>query len=271
MSQTIEPRRTGSTPSDCAASFDVYSRFPPKPGSDLRVIKLVGYVKHPLETPRETSVQMPRPSDVCATLAMIAFTIPRVAAFTGPLGLRAPSLYRASASSSMAAPLRHARGAAVSMMAGVDAQSEAGFQAFLPKEISEIEDIECIAMARRLSRVAVSVPQDVSSAPVATSFAGGLNKGSSSSTLPIVMLHGFDSSCLEFRRLLPKLEAAGAEAYALDVLGWGFTERDGGVTDFGPRGKREHLRAFLEQVALHLPFLAAPISASPLLRRRVLP
>ena len=33
------------------------------------------------------------------------------------------------------------------------------------------------------------------------------------------MLHGFDSSSLEFRRLLPKLEAGGAEVYALDVLG----------------------------------------------------
>lgn len=46
------------------------------------------------------------------------------------------------------------------------------------------------------------------------------------------MLHGFDSSLLEFRRLLPKLEDLGAEVYAVDVLGWGFTQL-AGVSSFG--------------------------------------
>lgn len=124
---------------------------------------------------------------------------------------------------------------------------DGGFpQSFLPAEISEIEDKDCIAMAKRLVRKEVTVPRDVSASPIATSFAG--SKPENPTTNPIVMLHGFDSSSLEFRRLLPKLEAGGAEVYALDVLGWGFTERDGGVCDFGATGKREHLRAFLEQV-----------------------
>lgn len=62
------------------------------------------------------------------------------------------------------------------------------------------------------------------------------------------MLHGFDSSCLEYRRLLPILEARGAEAWAIDMLGWGFTQRDSeNVKDFSPYAKREHLRAFIEQ------------------------
>ena len=50
---------------------------------------------------------------------------------------------------------------------------------------------------------------------------------------PFVLLHGFDSSCLEYRRLFPKLEENGAEVYALDLLGWGFTDGlDGGVGDY---------------------------------------
>ncbi|CAM9275757.1 unnamed protein product [Discosporangium mesarthrocarpum] len=39
----------------------------------------------------------------------------------------------------------------------------------------------------------------------------------------------------------------GAEVYAMDVLGWGFTEVDG-VTSFGPEAKRLHLKGFWEQI-----------------------
>ncbi len=41
---------------------------------------------------------------------------------------------------------------------------------------------------------------------------------------PILLLHGFDSSVLEFRRLLPLL-ATQQETWAVDLLGFGFTER----------------------------------------------
>ena len=50
----------------------------------------------------------------------------------------------------------------------------------------------------------------------------------------IVMVHGFDSSCLEFRRLFPLLEENFA-VYAVDVLGWGFTNSKG--QDCGPKFK----------------------------------
>lgn len=72
----------------------------------------------------------------------------------------------------------------------------------------------------------------------------------------MVLLHGFDSSALEFRRLVPLLhrELPEVDVYALDVLGWGFTHTD--VQRLYPRGegmysaqaKCEHLRCFLEQV-----------------------
>ena len=37
---------------------------------------------------------------------------------------------------------------------------------------------------------------------------------------PILLLHGFDSSALEFRRLLPLLAKAGFAPYAVDAAGW---------------------------------------------------
>ncbi|MGL5033854.1 MAG: alpha/beta fold hydrolase [Microcystaceae cyanobacterium] len=41
---------------------------------------------------------------------------------------------------------------------------------------------------------------------------------------PILLLHGFDSSVLEFRRLLPRL-AVTKQTWAVDLLGFGFSER----------------------------------------------
>jgi len=55
------------------------------------------------------------------------------------------------------------------------------------------------------------------------------------------LLHGFDSSCLEYRRLFPLL-AERAETWAVDLLGWGFTDAGdagiggGGAGTDGERG-----------------------------------
>lgn len=62
-------------------------------------------------------------------------------------------------------------------------------------------------------------------------------------TLPLLLVHGFDSSCLEFRRLGPELAALGIDVYAVDLLGWGFTQLDG-VKDFGASAKMEALQSF---------------------------
>lgn len=45
-----------------------------------------------------------------------------------------------------------------------------------------------------------------------------------SNTSPVVLLHGFDSSCLEWRYTYPLLEEAGLETWAVDILGWGFSD-----------------------------------------------
>ncbi len=56
---------------------------------------------------------------------------------------------------------------------------------------------------------------------------------------PIVLLHGFDSSLLEFRRLMPLL-AQQTQLWAVDLLGFGFTERPDDL-DVSPASINAHL------------------------------
>lgn len=66
-----------------------------------------------------------------------------------------------------------------------------------------------------------------------------------------VLLHGFDSSSLEFRRFHPLLSALGSDVYAVDLAGWGFTDAGfagSPLKQLGPAQKRAHLRAFLQDV-----------------------
>lgn len=68
---------------------------------------------------------------------------------------------------------------------------------------------------------------------------------------PLVLLAGFDSSLLEYRRLFPLLEAAGVHAVCLDLLGCGLTTAPPGSSN-SPAGRRAHLLAFAAQ-HLHRP------------------
>jgi pimeloyl-ACP methyl ester carboxylesterase len=62
---------------------------------------------------------------------------------------------------------------------------------------------------------------------------------------PVLLLHGFDSSVLEFRRLLPLL-AARQQAWAVDLLGFGFTERPDDL-EITTNAVREHLYQFWQK------------------------
>ena len=84
-------------------------------------------------------------------------------------------------------------------------------------------------------------------------FLGGIPQlqGGNSGTggTPIVMLHGFDSSCLEFRRIAPLLAEQGLDVLIPDMLGWGFNPPDlQEVTDYTPEAKIEHLVGFIKRV-----------------------
>ena len=71
---------------------------------------------------------------------------------------------------------------------------------------------------------------------------------------PLLLLHGFDSSLFEFRRLVPLL-TTGRRVYAIDLLGFGFCDRTSPAMQtrqpadtVNPDLIRQHLAAFCEQV-----------------------
>eukprot|EP00428_Durinskia_dybowskii_P018781 CAMPEP_0170207036 /NCGR_PEP_ID=MMETSP0116_2-20130129/3088_1 /TAXON_ID=400756 /ORGANISM="Durinskia baltica, Strain CSIRO CS-38" /LENGTH=338 /DNA_ID=CAMNT_0010457479 /DNA_START=217 /DNA_END=1233 /DNA_ORIENTATION=- len=110
-----------------------------------------------------------------------------------------------------------------------------------------IQEQACIDAAKRMTRVAVPVPSDISpSGSVGISYIhwpADKSKRSKNSP-PLLLIHGFDSSGLEYRRLGPKLAAKGIDTYAVDILGWGFTQYDG-VSSFSADSKVKALENFV--------------------------
>lgn len=109
------------------------------------------------------------------------------------------------------------------------------FADFLPLSVNQLRDSTCIAVVQNLKRHSITTPY--SQQPVATSC---IRQGTGGT--PILLLHGFDSSLLEFFRLIPLL-ALYNETWAVDLLGFGFTERARG-TPFSPTAIKEHLYSF---------------------------
>ncbi len=94
-----------------------------------------------------------------------------------------------------------------------------------------------IAVAESIRQTKIMTP--FSSDPIATTF---VQQGQGT---PVLMLHGFDSSVFEYRRLLPFL-ACHHETWAVDLLGFGFTQRPEDLS-FSPTEIRSHLHAFWQQ------------------------
>ncbi|MBV8884405.1 MAG: alpha/beta hydrolase [Chroococcidiopsidaceae cyanobacterium CP_BM_RX_35] len=109
------------------------------------------------------------------------------------------------------------------------------FATFLPSEVKYLKEATSITLAERIERQQIMTP--LSQQPIATAY---VRQGISGT--PILLLHGFDSSVLEFRRLLPLLWAHN-ETWAVDLLGFGFTERLLGL-QFDPPAIKTHLYCF---------------------------
>ena len=77
---------------------------------------------------------------------------------------------------------------------------------------------------------------------------------------PLLLLHGFDSSFLEFRRLAPLL-APHHRLLIPDLYGFGFTPRPAGG-DYAPRGVLHHLDSLLAVLATQDPAPLGLIGAS---------
>lgn len=87
--------------------------------------------------------------------------------------------------------------------------------------MAAIRDPTAHALLARVQRVVLSHPR---LGPINTAFVGP--RQPDPSRPQVLLLHGFDSSCLEFRRLLPLLEGH-VDVYAMDAVGCGFTGSSG--------------------------------------------
>ncbi|KAI2497686.1 Serine aminopeptidase [Fragilaria crotonensis] len=134
---------------------------------------------------------------------------------------------------------------------------------FVQPDMSTIEEVACQAAAARMKRVLVPVSEDVSpSGQVGISYVhwpSNPQGGSASSSLPLIMIHGFDSSALEYRRLGSLLAARGIDTYAVDLLGWGYTQLQD-VTSFSAAAKVEALESFATTMFRGKPFCVAGAS-----------
>ena len=122
----------------------------------------------------------------------------------------------------------------------------------LPLEYKRFKEQRAIEMAERIEIVEVTGISGREERPVMTTLVRTKERTDleieGCSYLPYVLLHGFDSSCLEYRRLFPLLEREGCEVYALDLLGWGFTDGgDRGVGDYSPEAKCRHMYQWWKQ------------------------
>jgi pimeloyl-ACP methyl ester carboxylesterase len=115
------------------------------------------------------------------------------------------------------------------------------FEPFIPPSVQQLQDADAIALLRRIDRQPVTVP-DLISREVPTTVPTAVvtpRKEFSAYPAPLLLLHGFDSSLLEFRHLLPPLEPHWP-LYAVDLLGSGFTAHLPSV-DVNPATIRQHL------------------------------
>jgi pimeloyl-ACP methyl ester carboxylesterase len=88
---------------------------------------------------------------------------------------------------------------------------------FIASVAETLTESTSIALAQQIE--CQEIATSLSPNPIATTY---VRQGSGKT--PILLLHGFDSSVLEFRRLLPML-AKERETWAIDLLGFGFTQR----------------------------------------------
>jgi len=109
------------------------------------------------------------------------------------------------------------------------------FPKFLPAGVEQLTESASIALAQTVEQTPLITP--LSKQPINTTYVHQGKDGT-----PFLLLHGFDSSVLEYRRLLPLL-AAQNETWTVDLLGFGFTDRFLELK-YHPNDIRTHLYSF---------------------------
>ena len=92
------------------------------------------------------------------------------------------------------------------------------FPNYIPDRADRLSELTSISLAKQIQLTSIATP--LSSESIATTYVNGGEKNT-----PILLLHGFDSSLLEFRRLFPLLSEQRA-TWAVDLLGFGFSGRN---------------------------------------------
>jgi pimeloyl-ACP methyl ester carboxylesterase len=134
---------------------------------------------------------------------------------------------------------------------------------FVPPDIinnGQISEVACIDAAKLMRRVLVPVSTNVcATGTVGISYIHWKAAEPRTTTtiipttkqqqqrimLPLLLVHGFDSSCLEYRRLGPILSSLGVDVYCVDLLGWGYTQLDQAANiTYSAKAKIEALKSF---------------------------
>ncbi|MFE4105448.1 alpha/beta hydrolase [Almyronema epifaneia] len=109
----------------------------------------------------------------------------------------------------------------------------------LPANLNQLTEPASTALAQQIQLAEIKTP--LTPAPIATAYT---HQGAGAP--PLLLLAGFDSSLLEFRRLIPRL-ASEYSTWAVDMLGFGFTDRVAGV-NFSPGAIKLHLYSTWQQL-----------------------
>ncbi|MCC0176986.1 alpha/beta hydrolase [Waterburya agarophytonicola K14] len=109
------------------------------------------------------------------------------------------------------------------------------FPSYLPAEVATLTESTSIALAQEIKLASISTP--LSQLEIATTY---IHQGEGNT--PILLIHGFDSSLLEFRRLIPLLKEKQS-TWALDLFGFGFSQRNLDIP-LNPENIKTHLYHF---------------------------
>jgi pimeloyl-ACP methyl ester carboxylesterase len=120
------------------------------------------------------------------------------------------------------------------------------FPDFLPMSVANLTEATSINLAHQIQQC--SIPTPLNPRPILTTYLRGGVEGST----PILLLHGFDSSVFEFRRLWPLLTPHHL-TWAVDLLGFGFTERSPSI-EINPANIKSHLYHFWATM-IHRPII----------------
>lgn len=119
------------------------------------------------------------------------------------------------------------------------ARNPASHFPWLLPECQLLTEADSIALLGQIQQQAIET--SACAQPVLTSY---VHQGQGKP--PLLLLHGFDSSLLEFRSIVPLL-ARHRSLWAVDLLGFGFTQRPDSVP-INPTMIRQHLFAFWQRL-----------------------